>query len=95
VRVELEANGRGLMLAVEDNGPGVPERDRDRIWEPYVRLDQHRRSSIAGTGIGLAVVRELVRRCGGTCHVARGAAGARFVVTLPATRERAHAVAAL
>jgi signal transduction histidine kinase len=83
VSVELDVNERGLTIAVEDDGPGVPEADRERIWEPYVRLDRDRRSSIAGTGIGLAVVKELVARSGGSCRVERGARGARFVVVLP------------
>lgn len=82
-RVEFVADNQGLTLAVEDDGPGVPEADRERIWEPYVRLDRDRRSSIAGTGIGLAVVKELVGRGGGSCRVERGARGARFVVTFP------------
>lgn len=83
VRVEFGADEHALTIAVEDDGPGVPEADRERIWDPYVRLDRHRRSSIAGTGIGLAVVQELVARSGGSCRVERGAQGARFVVTLP------------
>lgn len=74
---------RGLTIAVEDDGPGVPDADRERIWEPYVRLDRDRHSAIAGTGIGLAVVKELVGRSGGSCRVERGAQGARFVVTFP------------
>jgi signal transduction histidine kinase len=82
-RVEFRADEHGLTLAVEDDGPGVPDADRQRIWEPYVRLERDRRSSIAGTGIGLAVVKELVGRGGGACRVERGVRGARFVVTFP------------
>jgi signal transduction histidine kinase len=81
--VEFGIGAHGLTFAVEDHGPGVPEADRERIWEPYVRLDRDRRSSIAGTGIGLAVVKELVSRSGGSCRVERGVRGARFVVTFP------------
>ena len=82
-RVEFGAGERGLNVAVEDDGPGVPAADRERIWEPYVRLDRDRSSSIAGTGIGLAVVKGLVGRSGGSCRVEQGARGARFVVTFP------------
>jgi signal transduction histidine kinase len=82
-RVEFGADERGLTVAVEDDGPGIPEADRERIWEPYVRLDRDRSSAVAGTGIGLAVVKGLVARSGGSCRVERGARGARFVVTFP------------
>jgi signal transduction histidine kinase len=82
-RVEFGVDERGLTVAVEDDGPGVPDADRERVWEPYVRLDRDRHSSVAGTGIGLAVVKELVGRSGGSCRVERGARGARFVVTFP------------
>ncbi|HKS56837.1 MAG TPA: HAMP domain-containing sensor histidine kinase [Steroidobacteraceae bacterium] len=83
ISVEFAADERGLTIAVEDDGPGVPDADRERIWEPYVRLDRDRRSSIAGTGIGLAVVKELIARSGGSYRVEGGARGARFVVVLP------------
>lgn len=65
----------------------MPERDRERIWYAYVRLDRDRRSSIAGTGIGLAVVRDLVARHHGSCEVQSAPqGGARFVVTFPTPR---------
>ena len=86
VRVErLDATTR---LAVEDDGPGVPIADRERIWAPFVRLTNVRRgASGGGTGIGLAVVRDLTVRHGGRAWVERGErGGARFVVDLPARR---------
>lgn len=83
IRVEMSVTEIAVCVAVEDNGPGVPDKDRDSIWEPYVRLERDRRSSVAGTGIGLAVVRDLVRANGGTYRVENGAHGARFVITLP------------
>jgi signal transduction histidine kinase len=71
-------------LYVEDEGPGVPPTDRKRIFQRFQRLDRDRQSSIAGTGIGLSVVRDLVTRHGGTCSVTRGErGGARFIVELP------------
>jgi signal transduction histidine kinase len=69
-------------LEVEDAGPGVPPAMREQIWAPFVRID--RRASAPGSGIGLAVVRELVRAHSGECRVEQPAAGgARFVVELP------------
>jgi signal transduction histidine kinase len=85
VRVELSGTETDISIAVEDNGPGVPAAERERIWEPYVRLDRDRRSAVAGTGIGLAVVRDLVRANGGTYRVVEAGGGsARFVITFPA-----------
>jgi signal transduction histidine kinase len=83
ISVALSGTQTEVSVAVEDDGPGVPERHRNSIWEPYVRLERDRRSSVAGTGIGLAVVRDLMRANGGTYRVESGSRGARFVVTFP------------
>jgi signal transduction histidine kinase len=77
-------NGARVQLRVEDRGPGIARSDRERIWERFVRLDRESMSPVAGTGIGLAVVRELTRLHGGTAWVETPAeGGARFVVELP------------
>jgi signal transduction histidine kinase len=82
--VGLEPRGAAAFLYVEDEGPGVPPADRKRIFQRFQRLDRDRQSSIAGTGIGLSVVRDLVTRHGGTCSVTNGErGGARFIVELP------------
>jgi signal transduction histidine kinase len=84
--VGLEPHGAAACLYVEDEGPGVPPTDRKRIFQRFQRLDRDRQSSIAGTGIGLSVVRDLVTRHGGTCSVTSGeGGGARFIVELPLT----------
>lgn len=83
VTVAVTRTPSGAQLSVSDQGPGIPRKDRERIWGGYFRLDRERRSEIAGTGIGLAVVRELAARQGGTAWVADGRdGGARFVVNL-------------
>ena len=87
VRVALRDADNAVELSVCDQGPGVPAADRDRIWEGYYRLDRERQSAIAGTGIGLAVVRDLVNRLGGSTWIDDGdSAGACFFVTLPKLR---------
>ena len=69
-------------LVVRDNGPGIPEEDRLRVFERGTRLARDR--NVPGSGIGLAVVREMVAAHGGTvqAHGAPGG-GAEFVVRLP------------
>jgi signal transduction histidine kinase len=70
---------------VDDEGDGIPERERERVWESFYRLDRHASSSVAGSGIGLYVVRELARLHDGDAWVEDALnGGARFVVELPA-----------
>lgn len=80
-----QQNGR-VQVWVDDEGPGIRAADRERIWEPFQRVEPDPGSALTGTGIGLSVVRDLVARHGGTSWVEDGArGGARFVVELPAT----------
>jgi signal transduction histidine kinase len=72
-----------VVLAVEDDGQGVPEADRRRVFERFVRLDEARARDGGGSGLGLAIVREIAAAHGGGVSVEEGArGGARFVVTL-------------
>jgi signal transduction histidine kinase len=71
-------------LTVEDDGTGIPEAERERVFERFVRLDEARGRDAGGTGLGLAIVRELVTAHGGQVAVdASELGGARFTVTLP------------
>jgi signal transduction histidine kinase len=84
VLVGLEANGGTARILVEDEGPGVPQPERRRIFERFQRLERDRQSAVAGAGIGLSVVKDLVTRHGGQCFVEEAASGgARFIVELP------------
>lgn len=75
----------GVELVVEDDGPGIPEIDRERVFERFVRLDEARTRDAGGSGLGLAIVGEIVATHGGTVQVGQSAlGGARFVVRLPA-----------
>src|SRR5919202_526424 len=86
----VRENGSGpcVRLWVEDQGPGIPAAERDRVWEPYVRLDRDVEGATRGSGIGLAVVRELVSLHGGRTWLEdiEPGGGARVVVELPAVR---------
>lgn len=85
VRISLDGEGGEAVLRVEDDGPGVPEPDRARIFERFTRLDDARARATGGSGLGLAIVAEVVDAHGGRvrCHAAPGG-GARFEVRLPA-----------
>ena len=81
-----------VQLWVDDQGAGIPARDKARVWEPFRRLDRAVEAGISGNGIGLAVVRELVAAQGGTVmvHDAPGG-GASFVVTLQGVADASRA----
>ncbi|UOW01537.1 HAMP domain-containing sensor histidine kinase [Agrococcus sp. SCSIO52902] len=73
------------MLWVDDDGAGVPEGERDRVFERFVRLDEGRARDDGGSGLGLAIVRQVARAHGGDAWVTSApAGGARFVIELPA-----------
>lgn len=85
VRVAVEEGGAGLVrVVVDDDGPGVPPGERERIFERFGRLDEARSRDAGGAGLGLAVVRRLVGRVRGRVWVEDGPlGGARFVVEVP------------
>jgi len=85
VDVRLRKGAAGtIQLLVEDEGEGIPEAERSEIFAPYSRLERDRESGVAGSGIGLAVVRELARRQGASVRVESSVSGgARFVVAFP------------
>src|SRR5213596_1072898 len=91
VTVGLAAGDQRARIWVDDQGPGIPPADRERVWDRFWRLERDRGSAVAGTGIGLAVVRELVALHGGrawaedgqNATLPAGARGVRFVIELP------------
>lgn len=82
IRVELTRQGDEAQLSVSDPGPGIPEADRERVFDRFVRLESHRGSP--GNGLGLALVRVIVRHHGGRIRLEDARPGLRVVVSLPA-----------
>ncbi|WP_435296976.1 sensor histidine kinase [Streptomyces sp. YPW6] len=84
VAVSVAAEGRGVRVEVRDDGAGVPEAERERIFERFVRLDDARSRDDGGAGLGLAIARDVAARHGGTLTVHRAhEGGAAFRLWLP------------
>jgi signal transduction histidine kinase len=89
VRVKLERAGNYVRFAISDQGLGIPPSEQSRIFEKFFRLDPHMSRGIGGTGLGLYICRELVRRMEGKIWVeSQVGEGSTFVVELPAAAER-------
>jgi two-component system sensor histidine kinase KdpD len=82
VFVRAEARQHGVVFAVSDRGPGIREADRERVFEKFYRCDKDRHR-IPGTGMGLAIAREIVLAHGGRIWVESADQGSRFCFFLP------------
>jgi signal transduction histidine kinase len=86
VTVTTTCTGDKWTLEVADEGPGIPAEESERVFAPYYRMKRDAGGAVGGTGIGLAVVRRLVKEHGGQVRVSpaqRDNGGARFVISLP------------
>lgn len=93
VTIATKATAATVELVVEDDGPGIPEADRERVFERFVRLDDSRGRASGGTGIGLALVKAIVDRHDGTVEIGASAdlGGARVRIELPRGNEESTA----
>jgi signal transduction histidine kinase len=79
-----------VQLDVDDDGPGIPADDRQRVFERFVRLDDARARDRGGSGLGLAIVAEVVSAHGGAITISdSGLGGARVQVRFPRPDSRA------
>jgi signal transduction histidine kinase len=84
IAVSLEARGDSMVLSVLDTGTGIPEAELPHLFERFYRVDGAKGRSYEGSGIGLALVQELVKMHGGQIAVnSQLGVGSRFTVTLP------------
>ncbi len=88
----VRREGARAVLAVRDDGLGIPEKDLPRVCERFYRVDKDRSRNSGGTGLGLAIVKHLVRRYDGELDIrSKLGEGSTFTVYLPILREKANA----
>ncbi len=94
IDLEVKDSVEEIEIRVEDRGPGIPEADMERVFEPYVRLEASRAKHTGGTGLGLAIARAIARAHGGDIALeARPGGGLSAVLRLPRrAEEKAAAV---
>ncbi|GAA4104936.1 sensor histidine kinase [Actinomadura miaoliensis] len=88
VHVEVARQGTTALLRVTDDGSGIPDVDRERIFERFTRLDSARSRGAGGTGLGLAIAREIAQAHGGSLRVEDWPRGARFALRMPLEQGR-------
>lgn len=86
VTVRLESDGHRVAVSVSDHGPGIAPADRERVFEPFVQLDQSSTRRQGGTGLGLHLCRQLAQLLDGRLELDEApGGGCRFTLTLPGT----------
>ncbi|MGI8622564.1 MAG: sensor histidine kinase [Solirubrobacteraceae bacterium] len=83
VRVTTSPAGLRGRLVVEDDGPGIPQELRERVFDRFFRVDPSRSRATGGSGLGPAIAREIVEAHGGHVHAESSGRGSTFVLELP------------
>jgi len=83
--IEIEDSPERLRIAIRDRGPGIPEGELERVFEPFVRLDDSRNMDSGGTGLGLSIARNIARWHGGDVTL-RNASSAGLIAELALPR---------
>ena len=83
-RIRLENGGQAVRIIIDDDGPGIPEDQLERVLLPFVRLENSRSRETGGAGLGLAITRSIVLNHGGDLDLRnRTEGGLRATITLP------------
>ena len=93
IRMTAALEPATVTFCVQDQGPGIPPEERQRVFERFYRVERHRSKATGSTGLGLAIVKHIVERHGGRVWVDRGRGdmtGAAFSFTLPRAQPRAE-----
>lgn len=86
--MDLRRNGTNVTIDIADQGPGISEQDRDRVFEAFYQGRRPQQGASEGTGLGLAIIKEFVLAHNGHVEIIQnGKPGAHFRVTLPQKSE--------
>ena len=84
VYIDMQERDGFIIIRIEDTGDGIPEAERERVFERFYRLDDSRSRETGGTGLGLAIAKEAVTMHGGRIEIADGAeGGCAFIIIIP------------
>jgi signal transduction histidine kinase len=83
-RVRVMALGTEFVVEIDDDGPGIPEHEHERVFAPFYRIETSRSRETGGTGLGLAVARSILHAHGGDIRLAgREGGGLRVTISVP------------
>ena len=81
--VTLQVSGDSAFIIIQDNGPGIPEEQRDKVFEPFFRLEESRNRDTGGIGLGMAIARNIICNHGGEIYLENMEQGLKVSVVLP------------
>jgi len=82
-QVSVTSTSAGVDIAIEDDGPGIPDKEIERVFLPFVRLEESRNARTGGIGLGLSIARTIARAHGGDIVLSNLPSGLRAVIHLP------------
>ena len=82
--IRVAPEGQWVRIEVDDDGPGIPERERDNVFRPFYRLDHARNQDEGNSGLGLAIARDIAKSHGGEIALGESSMGGlRAIISLP------------
>lgn len=84
IAVKLESNDKKLMIAIEDDGPGIPKDKREDVFKAFYRLENSRNKETGGVGLGLSIAKDVITSHGGTIELDDSSLGGlKVLVSIP------------
>ena len=80
--IKLSENDKEILINIEDNGPGINEKDYEKALKPFQRLDSSRNQNIAGSGLGLSISQDIIKTIGGNINLSKSSLGGLKVSVL-------------